>query len=148
MTSRTQQIEQLLESFQTIRRKLCVTGAPASKALRRVTPSQWGILRIIAKKNTVSIKDIATEFAISSSAATQLVDGLVNNGHVQRSTNPDDRRSQHISLSPTAKKQMQILRSSRLAELTEIFSALSDDELEDYLRLSAKVARHVTTRSS
>lgn len=102
---------------------------------------------MIARKNTVSIKDIAREFAISSSAATQLVDGLVNNGHVQRSTNPADRRSQRISLSATAKKQMQILRSSRLAHLTEIFSALKDDELEDYLSLSAKVARHVTTRS-
>ena len=148
MTNRTRQIEQLLENFQAIRRKLGSTATLASPALRRITPAQWGVLRIIAHKDHVSIKDIAGQLAISSSAATQLVDDLTDNGHLKRSDNPDDRRSQYIALSGTAKKQMTLLRKGHLKRLSNVFSALNDQELEQYLRLSAKVAHSVTSHSA
>ena len=41
------------------------------------------------------------------------------------------------------KKRMHGLRKSHLAGLSDVFSALSDDELEQYLRLSIKVADHL-----
>lgn len=135
------QIEQLHEYFQAIRRKL-KEHAHADKAVRlhAITPSQWGILRILAHQEHATVKEIATRLGISSSAATQLVDGLVKNGHLKKTDNPDDKRSQYLTYSEKTKKQMKALRKGHLKRLTHVFSVLSAAELTQYLRLSAKVA--------
>ncbi len=143
MPSRSELIERLQENFQSIRRKLMSKDmAKAHKDLCDITPSQWGVLRVIHKKERASTKELAAHLDISSSAATQLVDALVNHGHLKRSGNPDDRRSQYIELSPTTRKRMKVLRQAHLERLSEIFSALSDKELAAYLKLSDKVSRH------
>src|SRR5665213_3615327 len=145
MNDRAQHIEQLSESFQAIRRTLAAKMSISSdKNLRSITPSQWGVLRIFTTKDHVSIKTIADMLAISSSAATQLVDGLVENGHLKRKDDPDDRRSQYIELSGSAKKQMSLLRKSRLKRLSDVFAALTDKELQQYLLLTRKVTDHLT----
>ncbi len=143
MSSRTQHIEQLLESFQALKRKLGSKSAKVvGKSFSNITPAQWGVLRILSHKESVSTKDIATCLEISSSAATQLVDGLVENGYLKRKNNPTDRRSQYIEFSPKAKKQMHLWKKNHLKVWSEVFSALNEKELEQYLRLSMKVAHH------
>lgn len=141
--ARTQQIEKLMESFQTIKRKLfCKNSIAPNAALKHITPSQWGVLRIIEQKDKISIKEIACHLGISSSAATQLVDGLAENGHLKMHSNPDDRRSHYIELSANAKKHIHLLRKEHLKCLSEICSILSEAELEQYLFLSGKIADH------
>ncbi len=148
MLKRAQTLEQLLACFQTIKRKLSAKSAIASDAvLRRITHSQWGVLRIVAQKDHVSIKDIAHQLSITSSAATQLVDGLVEHGHLKRKNNPDDRRSQLMELSAKTKKQMHLLRKSHLKRIADTFSALDDKELEEYSRLSAKIVQYFSSCS-
>lgn len=145
MTARSELIERLQESFQLIRRKLMSKDLmSAHKELCGITPSQWGVLRVIHMRERVSTKELAAQLDISSSAATQLVDGLVENGNLKRSDNPDDRRSQYIELSGPAKKHMKLMRKLYLKRLSELFSGLSDAELEQYLRLCTKVASHNT----
>lgn len=145
MTQRSELIERLQENFQSIRRKLMSKDmAKAHKDLCDITPSQWGVLRVIHQKERVSTKELAAHLDISSSAATQLVDALVHNGHLKRSGNPDDGRSQYIELSPATHKRMKVLRRMHLERLSEIFSTLSDKELAAYLKLSDKVAQHVS----
>ncbi len=140
MLTRNQTIERLMESFQAIKRKL----APKNTGLRSITPSQWCVLRIVSMKDHASIKDIASQMNVSSSAATQLVDCLVEHGHLTRSNNPDDRRSQHIGLSASARKEMHQLRKAQSKRLAQLFSVLDDRELAQYLRLSTKIAGHVS----
>jgi DNA-binding MarR family transcriptional regulator len=148
MTKRSELIEGLQESFQLIRRKLMSKDLMgAHKKLSSITPSQWGVLRVIHIRERVSTKELAAQLDISSSAATQLVDGLVENGNLKRSDNPADRRSQYIELSGAAKKHMKLMRKLYLKRLSELFSGLSDAELEQYLRLSTKVTGHIAPKS-
>ncbi len=145
MTQRSELIERLQENFQSIRRKLMSKDmAKAHKELCDITPSQWSVLRVIHKKERVSTKELAAHLDVTSSAATQLVDSLVASGHLKRSGNPDDGRSQYIELSPTTRKRMKVLRRMHLERLSEIFSALSDKELTAYLKLSDTVARNIS----
>ncbi|MDB4978203.1 MAG: transcriptional regulator, MarR family [Candidatus Peribacteria bacterium] len=142
---RTQKIEQLLQSFQAIKRKLGThVAVAADETLRRITTSQWGVLRAVSQEERMTTKDIATHLCISSSAATQLVDVLVEHGHLQRFDHPEDRRSQYIQLSPGTKKQLNSLRKKHLTGLSEIFSILSDKELDQYIELSSRIAGHLT----
>ncbi len=141
MPDRTRQIERLLETFGAIKRKLASEhSAVNDKAFCNITHSQWGVLRMLMQKSPVTVKDIAAQLSITSSAATQLVDGLVENGHVRRVANPKDRRSLHIEFSPVSKKRMQTMRAAHLKRLSQMFSALSDKQLEQYLALNEKVA--------
>jgi DNA-binding MarR family transcriptional regulator len=147
MPSRTELIEQLFENFKTIRRGLVGQRDTHTQMLHHITSSQWGVLRIAAHQDTVSVKEIASQLHITSSAATQLVDGLVKNGHLKRTPNPLDRRSQCIALSVSSKKQMRMLRKYHLQSLSKLFSALTETELQQYLRLSNKVTRSLTPQA-
>ena len=72
---RAKQIEEILLSFYNARQKIISQG----KFLRPetdITFSQWAVLEIIGRKNKISINEISKALRISSSAATQLVNGL------------------------------------------------------------------------
>lgn len=143
---RADQIGELAESFQAIKRKLGSKQLAAKeKHACTITPSQWTVLRTVMEWNRIGIKDIAQKLGISSSAATQLVDSLVQNGYLDRKQNPDDRRSLCIEISAKAKKQIHLLKKNRLQHLAEVFSVLSDKELEQYVQLNAKISAHIHT---
>ncbi len=76
---------------------------------------------------------------MSSSAATQLVDGLVQGGYVTRQEDPQDRRSVQLELSPNGKKHITATKEKRVNEMAEIFDALTDHELEEFVRLHKKL---------
>lgn len=104
-----------------------------------IAHSQWFVLKIIEHYKNRSIKDIAETLGISSSAATQLVDGLVRRGYVTRQDDPKDRRSVRLELSPKGKKNVTATNEKRINEMAGLFDALTDSELEECLRLQRKI---------
>jgi len=104
-----------------------------------ITHSQWFILKILEHFKERSIKEVAETLGTSSSAATQLVDGLVRRGYVTRQEDLHDRRSVRLELSPSGKKHIAAMNEKRLTEMAWLFDALTDRELEEYLRLQKKI---------
>ena len=138
MINRKHVIEEILNSFYAIRHKM--KGKAGSSGPRNpITHSQWFVLGIIEHCKKTNIKDISESLRMSSSAATQLVDGLVQNGYVMRQNNPKDRRSVQLELSPKGKKQITAMKEKRMKEMAILFEALSDSELTTYLRLLVKI---------
>lgn len=109
-----------------------------------MTRAQWIALGTIAKRGAVSVKDIHTELGISSSAATQLVNGLVKQGYVLRQKGKTDARVSMLSPSKKAHHALVRMKGRAVAHLTKLFSALSDAELATYLRLNRKILQKVT----
>ncbi|MDZ4205613.1 MAG: MarR family transcriptional regulator, partial [Patescibacteria group bacterium] len=97
MNNRLQKLEELMESFQSFKKPLAFKGGLLK--MPRITPSQWMVLRIISQHNISTVKDISETLNISSSAATQLVDGLVHSRYVVRKVNKTDRRKVTLTLS-------------------------------------------------
>src|SRR3990167_3662375 len=97
MLTRNQSIEEILHSFHAIRN---ITKAKAGSLghQNHITHSQWFVLTVIEHFKKTNIKYIAEAMEMSSSAATQLVDGLVQNGYVTRLEDPNDRRSVQIEI--------------------------------------------------
>lgn len=137
MKNRKQLIEEILNSFHGLRHKMKAKSFNLEK--NRITHSQWFVLGIIEHCKGASIKDISGMLEMSSSAVTQLVDGLVKNGYVLRHDNPKDRRSLQLEVSPKGKKQIGVLKEKRINEMSKLFDALSDRELKIYLRLHKKI---------
>jgi DNA-binding MarR family transcriptional regulator len=137
MVNRKELVEEILNSFHGMRHKMRTKSFNLDK--NRITHSQWFVLGIIEHCKDTSIKDISGILGMSSSAATQLVDGLVRNGYVSRRTDPNDRRSVKLEISAKGNKQISALKEKRINEMAKLFEALTDSELEIYLKLHKKM---------
>ncbi len=144
MTSseRKQYIESIVESMHAIKHKLvaCTKKSAASDNKPGITHSQWAVLAIVTKKESVGVKEIAQTLGVTSSAATQLTDELVKNGYIIRKESEEDRRALFLELSPLCKKHMQDMRTRRMEQFTKMFAHLSDEELTQYATLNKKIA--------
>lgn len=138
MTNRKKLIEQILGNFHAMKNKMHVQGVqPGNK--HDITHSQLFVLAIIEHNQDIGIKEISEKLNISSSATTQLVDGLVENGYVVRKADLDDRRALQLGLSQKGSKQIAELKSKRMEMMETLFDALTDKELETYLKLHKKI---------
>jgi DNA-binding MarR family transcriptional regulator len=147
MMKRKQLIEEILHSFHAIRN---ITKAKAASLghQNHITHSQWFVLTIIEHFKKTNIRDIAEAMEMSSSAATQLVDVLVQAGLVTRQEDSDDRRSVELKVSPKGRKLIAATKEKRIAEMAGLFETLTDSELEEYVRLQKKITSNFFDKKS
>jgi DNA-binding MarR family transcriptional regulator len=129
-------IDELLEDIHSMRRRFLMES---QRLAGDVTFSQLILLQMIGRAQGISIKDIAGKLGVTSSAATQIVDGLVKKGYLTREGDPNDHRALKIKLDVAGTEKLKSIRNRHLAKLYAIFDTLEDDELEVYCRLSRKI---------
>jgi DNA-binding MarR family transcriptional regulator len=104
------------------------------------TRAQLGVLFMLSSHPSLSIKELAEQFGISSSATTQLVSAMVGEGLLTRAEDAQDRRLVRIDLTQKGKKQLEAARESRTRYLSRMFEPLTDGELGELLRLQEKMS--------
>lgn len=143
MTQRRQLVEEIMANINAFKHRVHFKIMREGNQ-NRITYSQWCVLAIIEKNRSAGIKEIAKMLGISSSAATQLVDGLVENRYAVRKTNTTDRRSLHIELSKKGKKHIAKMKTKYVKSMERLFKALSDKELKIYNQLHKKILTSIT----
>ena len=138
IADRKHKVETLLEGFRTMRRCF-VFGAEETSASPRITASQWGVLMLIAHHGQSTVKDVSLALGITSSAATQLIDGLVKNAYVTREADPNDRRAVSLTLSNKSKNQVEKMKKQAVQKFLRAFAVLDDAEFEQYYALNKKI---------
>jgi DNA-binding MarR family transcriptional regulator len=138
MTDRKQKVEALLADFRVLRRSMAFRMAVPGN-VPRITPSQWGVLMSIEEHGESTIKDVAKALRISSSAATQLVDGLVASGYLIKESSTKDRRIVRLTLSKKTKAKVDRMKKHALQRFLKIFGVLSDAEFNRYIALNKKI---------
>ncbi len=144
MINRKKVIDGLLQNMYAMKHKLMV--GYADKKELAITPSQGFVLRFVDKNSSANVKTIAATLLITSSAATQLIDGLVDKDYLVRKGDPDDRRVIALSLSMKAKKLFNDFQKQGLQKMTELFNALDDEELTQYVALTKKIMDNVINK--
>ncbi len=147
MLNRKQKIEELMEGLQSFRRTMIFHGIPSAK-MPRVTPSQWIVLHFVAQRGENSIKDVAHALNITSSAATQLVDGLVRSGYMIREIDSKDRRLVMLTLSKKTKNQVERMKKEALQKFLNIFKVLNNKEFDQYYALNKKIVQRLLNKKS
>ncbi len=140
MNNREQKIKELMESIQLLKHNITFKTGGYAK-IPRVTASQWGVLMMIEEHSGGTVKDVAKALGVSSSAATQLIDGLVANGYVVRDEDTEDRRKVILKLSKKTKKQVERMKIERTKNLLKLFKVLSDKELDQFILLNKKIIK-------
>ena len=114
----TQQFMRLMGS-----RVLCPDNAT------NIPKSQLVILYMLLEDKKLSVKDIAAKLSSSSSAATQLIEHLVQTGLVERVEDINDRRSVYIQLTANGVRNTMVYQQKMLIKLEDVFASNSDEAL-------------------
>ncbi|MFA5185147.1 MAG: MarR family transcriptional regulator [Patescibacteria group bacterium] len=125
-------------SFKRVIWTSCAARSPQSMP----TPAQIGVLALVASEGPQNLKDLAGRLCMSSSAATQLVDGLVADRMLTRTEDSNDRRRIKLALTESGKLKLAQAKKARLAAFTRLLAPLSEKELNEWRRLQRKIIEH------
>lgn len=138
MNDRLQKLEEMMKSLHAFKKPIAFKGDSAK--MPRITPSQWTVLRSIDKRGTCTVKDISQDLNMTSSAVTQLIDGLVRSRYVLRKIQENDRRKVALTLSAKSTQNIERMKKHMLRHMLNAFSVLNDREFEQLFKLNKKVA--------
>ena len=140
MKNRKQLIEEILENFRALARRIITEG---HRGLERcpITPTQAQILFIVLRQKNISVKELAEKLSISPSAVVQLIEGLVESEYLIKTNHPEDHRFVQIAPSEKAIDQIKKFKSCFVKKIATLFDNLSDDELIQYNKLNKKILR-------
>jgi DNA-binding MarR family transcriptional regulator len=103
------------------------------------TRASMGVLMVVDNFGQRSVKELASLFGVTPSAATQLVDGLVRDNLIQRRQDPDDRRKVALSLTAKGKQVLEKTKQTHLKSFVRMLSPLTDQELNQFKVLQSKI---------
>ena len=98
-----------------------------------VSPGQVQIL-IVLSRGPHSVGQLADVLGVSRSAATQLVDKLVEHGMVERRHDPQDRRVVLVDYVPGMREVARGITDSRRSRLAAALESLTDEEARAFLK--------------
>ena len=111
-----------------------------------ITVAHIAIIEYLSEKGASSMGDIAKILNLSVSAATSVIDKMIDMKFVHRKRSDKDRRVVLVALDKkgqeTAKKTMQ----GRKNAFNDLFSCLEDNEKVEYLRLLTKIHDYIRNR--
>ena len=90
--------------------------------------SMIGTLFHLSHRDHAGVTDLGEHLGVSSPAASQMLERLVDEGLIQRSEDPDDRRMKKITLTEKGSKVMKESVSARLGWLEQLTENLSEEE--------------------
>ncbi|GAA1035058.1 MULTISPECIES: MarR family winged helix-turn-helix transcriptional regulator [Amycolatopsis] len=105
-----------------------------------LTPPQTGLLRAIARRPGESQQVLAAELGTPPTRLVALVDGLEQQGLIERRRNPQDRRLYAVFLSDKGQETMAELAKAAAAHEDEMTAALSTEERSVLRGLLGRVA--------
>lgn len=138
MDKRSELLEEIFALMAVSKR---VMHAPFQSALAKLnlSPSQMHVLDILARHGAMSFKDLAAEMYLTPGAITQMVDGLVQAGYIERKQDAQDRRVTNLSTSTSAKQVLSRFKKIREQILAQALESLDERELEIYLQIQRKM---------
>jgi DNA-binding MarR family transcriptional regulator len=92
--------------------------------------SMIGTLFHLNRRGHTGVSDLSQHLGVSSAAASQMLDRLVEEGLIERTEDPDDRRMKKISLTEKGCRIYKDSLSARMRWLDELGKSLSDQEKE------------------
>lgn len=103
-----------------------------------------GTLHHLRKDDPIGVSGLGEHLGVSSAAASQMLDRLVEEGLIVRSEDPDDRRMKRISLTDKGRRILDESVDARLSWLKDLGGRFTEEEKEQLtaaLRLMIDKAR-------
>lgn len=79
-------------------------------------------------QGSCAVSDLSSHLGVTTAAASQMIDRLVQQGLLERSEDPNDRRAKQITLTPAGRELVQASIEARTQWMTEVAAVLSPAE--------------------
>lgn len=109
-----------------------------------ISRSQMELLFTLKHLQPTSPKQLGKEMQLSPGAISQLLDGLVEQGLVDRQDDPSDRRAQTISISKIGVEKLREISEKRNKILQGALKELTTEELAILLKVQEKLTSKYT----
>lgn len=109
-----------------------------------VTLHQMGALRHLVNLGPLSMNELAARMEISPSAATALVDRLIQHGLAERHPDAADRRLLRVAVSGTAADAVRTFERETRQRLAAMLAPLSQEEIELLASLAERIVEATT----
>lgn len=140
---RQERLEQLFQTLDTITRWKAGRQRREPMPVGLPTQTRLAILLAIAHDEVETIKDLAERFRMTSSAATQLVNSLSEDGLVTRKDDVSDRRKTRLEVTPAGKKTLLLAKKRCMKILSDLFAPLNERELQTMQAIQEKIVQHL-----
>ncbi|OII05276.1 MarR family winged helix-turn-helix transcriptional regulator [Curtobacterium sp. MCBA15_008] len=138
--SRDQTIETLLVSVnRLIRTAAQAAGSTTSSAV-------WRTLGILETDQPLRLGELATASRVAQPTMTRLVAGMLADGLISRTVDPDDSRGQLIEITPAGHARLVEWRATLTSTVGPLFADLDDDDWDVLREAAAIIASRATTR--
>lgn len=104
-----------------------------------LNPTEFAVLELLYSKGEQQIQHIGKRILLSSSSMTYVIDKLEQKGHIERKPCATDRRVIFAHITEKGKNFMEEAFPLHEKMITELFSVLTEEELETVIPLVKKV---------
>lgn len=104
------------------------------------------VLKVIGKSNASTAIDIAGLFKRDKAQITRLVNQLIDQGFVQKAPNPDDKRSQLLTLTSAGRVLQETLRVLSDDMQNQMTRGIEAAELDTFTKVAQKMTRNLTNQ--
>ncbi len=112
-----------------IPRLMCDLRNELSASSSGLTVAQFRCLKMVHRGSDVSLGDLADANGVSAPAMSKMVDGLVENGLLERRPAADDRRRLNLTVTAAGRRKLEAVGDRLKATLAGRLSSLSSAEL-------------------
>lgn len=113
-----------------------------------LNPTEFAVLELLYSKGEQQIQHIGKKILLSSSSMTYVIDKLEQKGHIERKPCATDRRVIFAHITEKGKKFMEEAFPMHEKMITELFSVLTEEELETVIPLVKKVGLAAAEQST
>lgn len=128
-------VEQLVRWTRVLAAARAETGTAPFEGTHLTSTQREALFVIAHDPGPTTPGTLAIALAITPGAVTQLVDGLIHEGLVERSPNPADARSRLLTLTADAAARLDAFERAFTQALAPRFDNLSEVELAELTRL-------------
>lgn len=106
-----------------------------------LTPARTSVLGLLhlAPDKRMSIGEVAAGMNVTSGNVTQVVGGLVKQGLVRRTTDPADRRTTMVELTPKGELALLNVRHPQMRRVSSLYASLTEKEKLLMIHLLSKL---------
>jgi DNA-binding MarR family transcriptional regulator len=130
-------VDDLLALYHTIRR----ASHPIHRA--KITPEQYWLLRLLRKRGTLSIGEVAEALGVTGSSATTACKRLEKAGLLTRERQSDDERMVCVMLTEQGHEQIEAWQQQRRAFLLQLLAPLDEQDQAELQRLLERMLEHI-----
>ena len=104
--------------------------------------SDFGVLEVLLHKGPMPVNTLGGKIRLTSGSITALVDRLEKKGLLERRTDPGDRRTRMVHLTPAGHKLISCAFADHEAAMARATSGLTDAERHQAAELLRKLGLH------